>query len=252
MSYIKKFLYEVNEVYDTELTKQRIGKKSDGGYVTYPEIFKKANTVYSLGVGDDVSFEKELIAKYSNIEEIFLFDPTIEKLPEENVKFSFRQEEGLNVLNEEIKQDSVLKMDIEWDEWEMFLEANKDFLNKFSQMFLEIHLVTIEDKKGLSPYFTNFYKNVYGKINEVMFETHYKVLKKLNDLFYIYHIHANNSLPKVELNGYSFPPLIELSLVRKDLVKNTNMTNEIFPVKGLDFQNKTDRDDIEDFYPIGG
>ena len=85
-----------------------------------------------------------------------------------------------------------------------------------------------------------------------MFETHYKVLKKLNDLFYIYHIHANNSLPKVELNGYSFPPLIELSLVRKDLVKNTNMTNEIFPVKGLDFQNKTDRDDIEDFYPIGG
>ena len=88
------------------------------------------------------------------------------------------------------------------------------------------------------------------QINEGIFIKYCLALEKLNEHFYIFHAHANNSLPLIEVNGYKFPPLMELSFVRKDLVACAMPTIETFPVEGLDYPNKTDRPDIKDWYPI--
>ena len=117
-------------------------------------------------------------------------------------------------------------------------------------MLIEFHIVTIDEMgigglPSVSPYFRTFYQSVNYKIQNNLFELYYEVIKKLNKYFYAFHIHANNSLPKINLNGYSFPPLVELSFVRKDLVQNVTETKAKFPVDGLDFPNKMDRNDID-------
>jgi len=250
MNNIEKFLKEVNKVFDTENDKTRLGNKGDGGYVVYKNLFNKVKNVYSLGIGNDISFELELLHNFPDIEKFFLFDPTIDYPPQDDVKFEFFKKEGANLINLPIEKDSILKMDIEWDEWEVFLLLNQNTLRNFSQMFIEIHLINVPHRTDLSPYFNEIYNNVYDKVNDVMFETHYKVLKRLNEIFYIYHIHANNSLPKVKMGGYEFPPLIELSLVRKDLIECPKRTNKSFPIEALDYPNKTDRPDIFSFFPF--
>ena len=74
---------------------------------------------------------------------------------------------------------------------------------------------------------------------------------KLLDLFYIFHIHANNSLPKMSVNGHSFPPLLEISFIRKDLISSIpKLSQEKYPIKGIDYPNKNDRSDIEKVYPF--
>ena len=76
------------------------------------------------------------------------------------------------------------------------------------------------------------------------------MLRRLNEFFFLFHIHANNSLPKVNLGGQTFPPLLELSWVRKDLARYRRVTQEKYPIKGIDYPNKNDRPDIEKVYPF--
>lgn len=264
----KKFLNEI-KVYDCGLTKVRIGNKSDGGYIALKEICIKTPMVYSFGVGTDVGFEFDFVKKFSP-QEVKLFDPTINALPGELPTFIFshnrfdiktlkssKTQTKLNIVKEEYSEpknlpdDSLLKIDVEWNEWDALLEFDKKTLNKFSQILIEFHIVHVEPREGLTPYFKDFYETIFEKLNEDLFRKYYEVMKKLNDQFYAFHIHANNSLPLIEVDGYSFPPLLEVSFVRKDLVENVQETTDSFPIDGLDFPNKTDRPDILNWYPIG-
>jgi hypothetical protein len=168
-------------------------------------------------------------------------------------KFVFHKQgigNGYGTL-EEVKEDSMLKLDVEWNEWDAINSFSEEIIKNFNQIILEIHLVHGEMKDHLTPYFKEFYKHSLNKINDNLFKMYYEAMKKLTKYFYIFHIHANNSLPKITVNGLSFPPLIELSLVRKDLAINPRDSSLSFPVKGIDYPNKTDRADIFGYYPLG-
>lgn len=251
MGNMELFFDEINKVYDCDLTKIRVGNQHDGGYIALKEICEKTNTVYSFGIGDDVGFEMDFIKRFPN-SIIRCFDPTMDCLPVNFEKLNF-EKSGPEALID-ISRNSLLKMDIEGCEWdaihstEMFNIKN---LIKFDQILIEIHLLHIEPKKAISLYFDNLYKKFADSINESLFNHYYNVIKTLNTFFYIFHIHPNNSLSKVSLQGYRFPPLIELSFVRKGLIDTIYETHTNFPVDGLDFPNKTDRMDIFNFYPIG-
>ena len=151
----------------------------------------------------------------------------------------------------------MLKMDIEWDEWSVLDNIKRATLQNFNQLLIELHLVHIDTNNNfmlsnekLTPYFKNFYLDAYHGMNEYIFDLYYKVLHKLRRDFHIFHISANNSLQKVDFADCTFPPLIELSLVRKDIVNNAKSTKCKFPVDGLDYPNKPWRDEIIDFYPV--
>lgn len=241
-------------VFDCGFTKVRIGNDNDGGYVLFKELCGRTKVLYSFGVGDDVGFEMDFVNRFP-LEKVHLFDPTIDSLPEghptfEFHKFGFGQKAQGPIMVSET--DSVLKVDVEWGEWEGIDSAHSSALSKFAQMVIEFHLVHVDQtSRELTPYFQGLYQSVIDQINVSMFNTYYDVMHKLNSLFYIFHIHVNNSLPLVELAGISFPPLVELSFVRKDLIFEAKKTTEEFPVEGLDSPNKTDRPDIVGYYPLG-
>ena len=65
----------------------------------------------------------------------------------------------------------------------------------------------------------------------------------------LYHIHGNNSLPKVSFDGYEFPPLLEMTFIDNDVIKERTLSKDTFPT-AIDQPNKTDRPDFESLFPF--
>lgn len=253
MKNVERFLKEI-KVFDCNLTKTRIGNRHDGGYIALREPCELTRTVFSFGIDDDVGFELDFVSRFPGAY-IKLFDPTIKSLPHNHKRFAFWDLgvgpghvslEEIMICVGEVAGTKMLKMDIEWDEWGMLLDTDDKTLGQFSQLLIEFHVVSVDGmpKEAATPYFQKFYKSVYDKINDDLFDMYYRVMKKLNDQFFAIHVHVNNSLAKTSVDGFGLPPLIEMSFIRKDLVGSAEMTKATFPVKGLDFPNKTDRPDI--------
>ena len=236
------------------LTKIRIGNPNDGGYVAYQEICERAKEVYTFGVGDDVSFELDFLNRFS-CTKFHLYDPTITGLPVTNPAFTFHKIGLPQAYHwpglKDVKPGSLLKIDVEWCEWESLELFDVELLRKFDQILIELHLFTVDDPANqYSPYFTGVFKGFSSGINSQLFERYGKVMDKLLEHFHIFHAHPNNSLPKKRVHITPFAPLLELSLVRKDLVGEFKEAEGPFPAPGLDAPNKTDRPDIENYYPL--
>lgn len=245
-------LFNEIRIYDCpEFEKIRIGRQSDGGYVVLRELCGLSKNIYSYGVGNDVSFELAFLDRWPRVK-VELFDPTIDGLPASHKQFTFHKYgAGARYAPPDgIPHNTFMKMDVEWNEWDALLKLSDLSLLRFSQMVIEFHVLNVEPRDGMSPYFNNLYKCVAGDINQHLFDIYSSVMRRLNRFFVCHHIHANNSLQPITLGGLRFPPLLETSWVRKDLVQNTRRFSGTLPVAGLDFPNKTDRPDILGWYPI--
>ncbi len=264
MSPLFQFL-NLLKIYDTEFNKVRIGPKYDGGYILLDEFIKKKNSLISLGVGNDVAFDLDFLEK-NNYSKAYLFDKTSNiKSKKKNLFFykknvsSFTSIKdkviGINSILKKFQRRIILKMDIEGNEWHTLENLDDGNLSRISQMIIEFHLIHIDIDMGVlskkySPYFSKFYLNNYNLINQNLFEKYYKIFKKLNKYFYIFHIHPNNSIKKIDIENFSIPPLLEISFINKKCVRSARLTKNKFPIKNLDFPNKVDRSDIKNFYPF--
>jgi hypothetical protein len=249
---IEQFLKEI-EVHDCPgLTKVRLGNEHDGGYVVLNEPLDLVPVLYSFGVGNDVGFEIDFVKRFPEAR-VELFDPTIQGLPENHGQFRFHKK-GIPAHGNqgwgEIPHNSLLKIDVEGAEWKSIASMAPEILSAFSQMVVEFHILHVEPRNGLSPYFHGLYSSLTARINTGLFSKYQKTLAKINVVFWCYHIHANNSLPLATLAGYTFPPLLEMSFIRKDLAGEVRPAVDNFLVPGLDAPNKTDRPDIGSFYPF--
>ena len=266
MESLKKLFNEI-KIIDSQFTKIRIGNKHDGGYIAYEEICKITENVISIGVEDNVSFDLDFVTKFPQ-SKVHLFDHTVDKLPHEHDNFTFHKVgvginksadfDTLKSFSLGMSNKTLLKMDIEWNEWKIFKTLDEETLNHFSQLLVEFHLIHVDTSDNfllsqdtLTPYFQDFYSDIYHQINDDLFELYAEVLSKISKYFYIFHIHANNSLPKTVIKNISFPPLLELSFVRKDLIIDAEETKFKYPIKGLDYPNKPYKDDIANIYPLG-
>jgi len=79
--------------------------------------------------------------------------------------------------NDDLGKRKVLKMDVEGAEWDSLDSTPQDILIQFDQIIIELHGIRI-------------LKDLDIKI---------RVLQKLNENFYLHHIHGNN---------YADPPLL--------------------------------------------
>lgn len=242
-------------VVDCELTKTRVGGSNDGGYVVLKELCDVTDKVLTLGVGNDISFELEFTERFPQVSSYTLCDPTITSLPCRNDRFVHIKKYAHQLYPEGFREhtgNSLLKCDIECHEWELLREIKSNDLKRFNQILIELHLFHVEHKEnGHSPYFHMIIGDFFEQCNVEIFQKYKVGLDKILENFYIFHIHANNSLPVSNLDAWTFPPLLELSLVRKDLVENVAPSKDKFPTP-LDRPNKTDRPDIENYYPIIG
>jgi hypothetical protein len=176
-------------------TKKGFGKVGDGTYILPQELLNELDNkiLLSFGISDDISFEKDFHSEYPNCK-IFAFDPTVNSLPEENPNINFNKIglSGKTNINNQLftitdifkkinlgqQNNYIFKIDIEGWEW--------GFLNELTLLKINIPIITIE---------LHFFPLI-GKGETLLLPFRFfkklKILKKIKDEFYIYHIHANN------------------------------------------------------------
>lgn len=187
----------------------RLGQKYDGGYVLLDD-FAKNMRVYSFGIANDVSFEKELADRGL---QIFMHDHTIMQLPESHENFHFNKI-GISHIDEpenhklsmktllENNGDLgnnrlILKMDVEGAEWDFLINTPDEILSQFIQITFELHRLGGDGKSE---------EKILGSLN------------KLNRTHQVIWIHANNfgHIEKAE-EGLEIPAYIEITYLNRSL-----------------------------------
>jgi hypothetical protein len=211
----------------------RIGSINDGGYIV-PNILEDIKYCYSAGIGFNYDFELELAKKGIKC---FMADYSINEI-EKNSNLIFdkifiggnSREKYLSIEDwiEKKKIDpslgSILKIDVEGDEYKIFNSVNKDFFLKFKIIIIEFH-------------------NLHYLYNEQFFFSFRDVIEKIINNFYCVHIHPNNDVDFVKKKeDTTIPPVMEFTFINK---KNSKINNQklFFPNK-LDSDNNPDKRSI--------
>jgi hypothetical protein len=181
---------------------KRFGSEFDGGYVIIDDL-SKSDFLISMGVADDVNFEKFLS---SRIFGVHLYDDSIDALPEVLVNSEFFHERigGNNYTTIESAMcrapsdfDLLLKIDIEGSEWEALAQADSNVLNKFRQIVVEFH------------WFENIQSGDF-------FNQAVEVLEKLSKTHLILNSHPNNWGDILIFENLVLPQVIEVTYLRRE------------------------------------
>lgn len=185
----------------------RIGRDYDGGYIMPDDFARDDKIAYSFGISSDVSFDKGMASRGYDV---FMYDHTIDGLPEENPRFHWSQtglsdghsnDERLKTLDEliainhhEDRQNMILKMDVEGYEWGFFENVSTQTLSNFSVIAMELHWLNEPRYQPVIP----------------------EALRKLNQTHQIVHIHGQNTGSYITLGTHTFCNQIEITCVRRD------------------------------------
>ena len=183
----------------------RLGNKFDGGYVIV-DTLERLDSVLSLGVGSDISFEVDL-SKY--VKRIDFYDYSVDRLPVEISNSTFfklgvsgTSQPGFVSLEEAVSSFGIddnilLKMDIESSEWDVLKHTPMGQLLRFHQIVVEFHgLLGISSEQN-------------G--NQIL-----SALQKLNETHKLVHLHVNNYEPVIIVAGVPIPNVLEATYLRAD------------------------------------
>ena len=209
----------------------RLGEENDGGYLI-PNDFYGIKNNYSAGVGELTKFEKDLEERFSIKSNMVDFNHIDPKIFPKNSKFLKKKigiisaENELNIKDwvKDENEEIILKMDIEGDEYLTSTSISDENLNKIRIFVLEVH-----DLRHLRNYF--------------FFKTFEKIISRLNNVFYVCHLHANNSSEIKNIGGFKIPDMLEITLIRKDRIKNFSRQYAELPHK-LDQKTVLNKDEI--------
>ena len=202
----------------------RLGEKNDGGYLV-PDDFVGIDKNYSAGVGFLTQFEKDLEEKYLIKSKMLDFNE-IEKTILPSKSSFLKKKLALVTNNQEISindwiiktdNDIILKLDVEGDEYASLIDISEENLKKVRILVIEFH-----DLRNLR--------------NDIFLNLFDKVINKLNNYFYVCHLHINNISKIKKIGGYLVPDMIEMTFIRKNRVKNFSSKFSILPHK---LDNKT-------------
>ena len=186
----------------------RLGPAGDGGYLV-PDDLEDIKACFSPGVSDVAGFE---LAFANRGVPCFLADASVPEEPvkHQNIFFDplflgpISDSKKLISLRDWVEQKSVetgdliLQMDIEGAEYEVLSSAPPELLKRFRLIAIELH---------------NFEFILTNQISALSFES---FLKMLLENFEVVHIHPNNNRRPVFHKGIEIPPVIEMTLLRKD------------------------------------
>ncbi len=203
--------------------------------ISWVMFFDKVDAAYSFGIANDVTWDKEIAERSIPV---FMYDHTIDGLPEEHKNFHFFKTgicgkpniSGMKDIGTLIKENGhlgrnlLLKMDIEGFEYPAIQALTEEEISQFTQISMEIH-----DLQNLL-----FDAEKHFLISEC--------LVKILHHMYCVHIHANNVGWVAERNGVSVPVLLELSFIRKDMANDFQRTDKLRT--DLDSPNNADNEEI--------
>lgn len=170
--------------FDIDIPKVRIGPKTDGGYV-FADNFSTDQAIVSYGISTEYRFDEEMALRGH---QVYMFDHTIENINATSSNMHFYKE-GIAGLTDEnsslytladhldkynvVGDRLILKMDVEGAEWGAINNTPDHVLSRFEQMTFEIH--------------------GFVHLGEPAFREKFnKMFRKINRLFTLFHVHANN------------------------------------------------------------
>ena len=193
----------------------RVGGYADGGYLI-PNDIECIQTCFSPGVCEASNFENDLTKRGVKC---FLADYSVDAPPIDNALFDF-EKKYLGSKNNEMfmrledwiqkkapeMENSILQMDIEGAEYSVILDSTSETLRKFRILVIEFHNLDL----------------VFSKMG---FELINLAFGKLLRDFEVVHIHPNNSNLPFICNGFSIPPVMEFTFLRKDRITKKSKCN---------------------------
>jgi hypothetical protein len=249
-------LIDLIRPYNIEGNLKRFGDSNDGGYVLNCDFLKKTKKMYSYGIGDNFSFERD-ISNYMEQYHIYLYDQTINLEKNISDKMTFKKEglsfdkrnDSNNFLNH-IKENNdennniLLKIDIESNEIDFFTKVNMQDFKNVTQMVIEFHLCYLDSKKYYLESVNN-YINLHdpesNKIKSIggFYKKTLDILNKINKYFYCIHIHPNNSVETIIINEDRIPLFFECTFINKKYIDYIPklVCNKIYPINDLDYNN---------------
>jgi hypothetical protein len=184
----------------------RVGGANDGGYLI-PNDLECIASCFSPGVADTASFEIDLCKRGIGSH---LADGSVDGAPKGFTPLSFTKK-YLDGYNDEdnmtltawmhgqlaILGDYILQMDIEGGEYTTILTTDRNTLNRFRIICIEIH-------------------DTDAWFNSIAWNTVSTFFAKLTEDFHVVHNHPNNNCGSVTAGGFLLPRVFELTLLRKD------------------------------------
>lgn len=191
---------------ETEHPLVRIGEADDGGYLV-PDDLDGIEACFSPGVGPVSCFEQGMLDRGirtfqidASVDRSHLTDPR-------NVferKFLGIETEGDHItLDDWVDEkmpgsaDLLLQMDIEGHEWLTLAQVSSRTLLRFRVIALEVH----------------FLDRLFDQFGPLVIEP---VLTRLRRHFDVVHLHANNYAAPIRSREMTVPPVVEITLLRKD------------------------------------
>lgn len=237
-------------------TLKRYGRNFDGGYLVCENAIKSLDNSITLGVGDDISFEKD-IEKKKKIKNFYLYDHTINNYLFIKIIFKYLR----RFLTFRTKLSNLIYSITNYFNFINFIKKDNVFLYKkkvvskkknkneidlnmiFSNLNGNNNILKIDIEGGEYLIIHDILKN-FKKINTLIVEFHWinknkdrfvNSIKKLKQKFDIIHLHANNyRSPKKNEDLFD---VVEITMVNKKINKFRDEYRFSFPVKGLDYEN---------------
>ncbi|AKJ28527.1 FkbM family methyltransferase [Caldimonas brevitalea] len=204
----------------TGSSKVRIGNDYDGGYVLPAQVLH-CDAIVSVGVGPDVSFDLVLAERGAKV---LQYDHTVEGLPQQHPNFIFHKRgwgartEGDFLSFDDIfahlqalkPKRAMLKFDIEGGEYEVLEAIKPEHLAFFDVVACEFHgFEKLHDRR--------FYEGAK------------RAFEKLSAQHVPVHLHANNALGVVLVQGIPIPLLLEVAYLRHDLDHFPSFSHDPIP-----------------------
>lgn len=176
--------------------KVRLGDRGDSGYVLLQD-FDSVETVYSLGICDNVSFDVDILRHAPNVQRIWQYDDSVDRPPVADPKFNFTRKR-INTIADlgTLAPNSILKIDIEGSEWDFFMSCTDADLNQFRQISCEFH-----------DFYLSRYEGWHARAKAV--------LEKLHRTHQSIHLHGNNIAPPFWTGDRFSPPVLEVTMARR-------------------------------------
>jgi len=186
---------------------QRFGATNDGGYLM-PDVLEDVEACFSPGVSTCADFEAAIAGRGIRC---FLADYSVTAPPMKHELIHFDQlfvgpvtRDHFVSLDDWVEArcpgagDLLLQMDIEGAEYGAILAARPQTLRRFKVIIIELHM-----------------------LDRVATDLGFRLLQdfsaKLLDNHFVVHAHPNNCWQPVQAQGLTIPPVLELTLVRRDV-----------------------------------
>lgn len=201
--------------------KIRLGSEGDGGYVMLDD-FKDVTAALSYGTDTNADWDMAMVERGIPV---WQYDHSIERAPIEHEKIAWQKkmivpkpQDGCATISQTLEnahvskpETAILKIDIEGAEWDVFSEASPSDLACFTQILVEFHY--------------------FDHCNEDRFlRRAHDAISKLAKQFGVFHVHANNWSPLVEVSGVWFPGTLEVSFASRARYE-FQPTDELFPTE---------------------